>query len=198
MTANGILKNYFYNVIYQILVIIIPLITTPYISRVLGVENVGIYSYVSTVSTYFITISQLGLNLYSRRQISYIRGDRKNTSNTFMQLMLIRFTAFGIGMILYLLLILKNRRYTVYYQIFIMYILAGAIDITWFFQAFEEFKIITLRNCFIKIINVISIFIFVRAQNDLWKYMIIFCLGELVSQAVMWTGIKSDQTEDRF
>lgn len=190
MTANGILKNYFYNVIYQILVIIIPLITTPYISRVLGVENVGIYSYVSTVSTYFITISQLGLNLYSRRQISYIRGDRKNTSNTFMQLMLIRFTAFGIGMILYLLLILKNRRYTVYYQIFIMYILAGAIDITWFFQAFEEFKIITLRNCFIKIINVISIFIFVRAQNDLWKYMIIFCLGELVSQAVMWTGIK--------
>ena len=190
MTANGILKNYFYNVIYQILVIIIPLITTPYISRVLGVENVGIYSYVSTVSAYFVTFSQLGLNLYGRRQISYIRADRKNTSNTFKQLMLIRFTAFGIGLLCYFLLLLKDGRYTSYYQIFILYIMAGAVDITWFFQAFEEFKIITVRNCFIKIINVAGIFLFVRTRNDLWRYMVIFCAGEFVSQAAMWTGIK--------
>lgn len=190
MAANGILKNYFYNVIYQILVIIIPLITTPYISRVLGVENVGIYSYVSAVSAYFVTFSQLGLNLYGRRQISYIRADMKKTSNTFKQLMLIRFIAFGIGLLCYFLLLLKDGRYTSYYQIFILYIMAGAVDITWFFQAFEEFKIITVRNCFIKIINVAGIFLFVRTRNDLWRYMVIFCAGEFVSQAAMWTGIK--------
>lgn len=190
MAANGILKNYFYNVIYQILVIIIPLITTPYISRVLGVENVGIYSYVSAVSAYFVTFSQLGLNLYGRRQISYIRADMKKTSNTFKQLMLIRFIAFGIGLLCYFLLLLKDGRYTFYYQIFILYIMAGAVDITWFFQAFEEFKIITVRNCFIKIINVAGIFLFVRTRNDLWRYMVIFCAGEFVSQAAMWTGIK--------
>ena len=74
---NSILKNYIYNLIYQIVVIILPLITTPYLSRVLGAENIGIYSYTLSIVTYFILIGSLGVAMYGQREIAYLQNDKK-------------------------------------------------------------------------------------------------------------------------
>ena len=68
---KSITKNYIYNLTYQILVLILPLITTPYISRVLGAENIGIYSYTLSISAYFILFGSLGVALYGQREIAY-------------------------------------------------------------------------------------------------------------------------------
>ena len=69
-----------YNLIYQILIIVLPLITTPYISRVLGAENIGIYSYTISVATYFILFGSLGIATYGQREIAYIQDDKKKYS----------------------------------------------------------------------------------------------------------------------
>ena len=71
MSKKSITKNYIYNLSYQILVLILPIITTPYISRILGAENIGIYSYTLSISAYFILFGSLGIALYGKREIAY-------------------------------------------------------------------------------------------------------------------------------
>ncbi len=188
--GKSVAKNYAYNLAYQILILIVPLITTPYISRVLGVRQVGINSYVNTVVTYFSTFSQLGLNLYGRREIAYVRNDREKATGLFWQLVCIRGVNFTIGMLCYGVLIFSANRYTLYYSIYIIYFIANAVDITWFFQAYEEFRIITIRNFIIKMVNMLGIFVFVHSENDLWVYILMLSISEFVSQAVMWLGIR--------
>ena len=89
---SKIKRNIFYNIVYQILVLIVPLITSPYISRVLGAEGVGTYSYVSSVAYYFFIIVTMGLTNYGNRNIAKHRNDQAERSRIFwsiyfMQLM---------------------------------------------------------------------------------------------------------------
>ena len=73
MKTKSIKENYLYNLLYQILILIVPIITTPYISRTLGSENVGIYSFTISIVTYFMLFGSLGVSLYGQREIAYIR-----------------------------------------------------------------------------------------------------------------------------
>ena len=101
MNNKSIKKNYLYNVIYQILTIILPLITTPYISRVLGSSNIGIYSYTLSIATYFILIGSLGISLYGQREIAYYQEDKVKRSTIFWELSIIKWISLTISMILF-------------------------------------------------------------------------------------------------
>ena len=73
---KSIAKNYIYNLAYQLLTILLPLITTPYLSRVLGVEPIGIYGYTSSIVTYFILFGSLGVAMYGQREIAYVQDNK--------------------------------------------------------------------------------------------------------------------------
>ena len=186
---KSIAKNYIYNTVYQILQIIVPLITTPYISRVLGVDNVGIYNYTYTVAYYFVVVAQLGISLYGRREISIVRDEKDTYSLLFKQLVAIRWIAFAMAIAIYACFIELSSKYTTYYLIYLIYIIANAIDITWFFQAFEEFRIITIRNIVVKLLNTACLFVFVKSGDDLWIYILLYAVGEFLSQLIMWLNI---------
>ena len=83
--AKSIAKNYIYNVIYQILVIILPIVTIPYLSRVLGADNIGISSYTTSIATYFILFGSLGVGMYAQREIAYVQDDVKKRSKIFFE-----------------------------------------------------------------------------------------------------------------
>ena len=92
MSKSSIKANFIYNSIYQILTILLPLVTTPYISRVLGADGIGTYSYGFSIAKYFVLFAMLGLNNYGNRSISAIRDNKEELSKTFwgiyyMQLM---------------------------------------------------------------------------------------------------------------
>ena len=87
---KSIAKNYLYNVSYQILVMILPIITTPYVSRVLGAENIGIYSYTLSITTFFILFGSLGIALYGQREIAYLQEDKKRYSITFWEIFILK------------------------------------------------------------------------------------------------------------
>ena len=76
-------KNFLYNIIYQLLTFVIPLVVTPYISRVLGVDNVGIYSYTYSIVYMFMLIGMLGINNYGNRSIAAVRDDKDKLAKTF-------------------------------------------------------------------------------------------------------------------
>lgn len=186
MNKKSITQNYIYNLTYQVLVLILPLITTPYVSRVLGAENIGIYSYTISITTYFILFGSLGVALYGQRQIAYEQKKGKKLSKTFWEIVLLRFIAMTISMMIFYFVFVNGKQYQIYYQILLLELLANCFDISWFFQGLEEFKKTVSRNMIIKLISVISIFAFVKNVDDLGIYFWIYVLSTLVGNLSLW------------
>lgn len=186
---KSITKNYIYNLFYQIALIILPIITTPYLSRVLGAENIGIHSYTISIVTYFILFGSLGLSIYGQREIAFIQDDLKKRSKTFYEILIIRTCSFIISMSLFFIVYGNATDYTVYYRILLLEMLAYCVDISWFYQGIEYFKKIVVKNIFIKILSVISIFVFVKGPDDLYKYFIIYVLTNLSASSALWFGL---------
>ena len=186
MAKKTITKNYIYNLIYQILVLILPLITTPYISRVLGAENIGIYSYTISIVTYFILFGSLGVALYGRRQIAYEQEKGKKYSKTFWEIFLLRIITMLISTIIFYCIFVNGEKYQLYYKILLLELLANCFDISWFFQGLEEFKKTVTRNVIIKLISVICIFTFIKTHEDLPMYFVIYLLSTLIGNISLW------------
>ena len=186
MAKKSVTKNYIYNLAYQILIIILPVITTPYISRVLGVENIGIYSYTLSISTFFILFGSLGIALYGKREIAYLQKDKEKYTIAFWEILILRVITMSISLIVFCLTFVRNGDYQIYFRILILEIIANCIDISWFFQGLEEFKKTVIRNMLVKLISVVCIFIFVKTRQDLTRYFIIYVLSVLIGNGSLW------------
>lgn len=186
MGKKSLTKNYIYNLIYQIMVLILPLITAPYISRVLGAENIGIYSYTLSISAYFILFGSLGIALYGQREIAYKQKDKEKYSITFWEIFFLRILTMTIALILYYFIFAKGEQYQTYYKVLILEIIGNCIDISWFFQGLEEFKKTVTRNMVVKLISVVCIFLLVKTQNDLYIYFWIYVLSILIGNISLW------------
>lgn len=183
---NSVKKNYVYNLIYQILVIILPLITAPYISRTLGAENIGIYSYTTSISAYFILFGSLGVNLYAQREIAFHQIDKKENSKTFIEIVILRTITMLISIAIFYIIFVKNVQYRYFYKILIVELVAQCFDISWFFCGLEEFKKTVSRNLIVKCISVVSIFLFVKTPEDLDSYFWIYVLSTLIGNISLW------------
>ena len=186
MAKKSIGKNYLYNMFYEILKIVVPLITTPYLSRVLGAEKIGIYSYTLSITTYFILFGSLGVAMYGQREIAYLQDNKHERSKTFFEILIMRFITLGISLLIFYFTFASHGQYSMYYKILLLEIIANAIDISWFFQGLEEFKKTVIRNSLVKIISVICIFLFVKTQEDLAKYFFIYVLSTFLGNASLW------------
>lgn len=181
-----VFKNYLYNVSYQILIIVLPLITTPYISRVLGAKGIGIFSYTNSIIQYFILLGCIGLNLYGQREIAYCQSDMNKRSITFCELFLIRTITLSISLILFFFTFCHSNKYSDIYIIQTIDIISSIIDISWLYQGMEDFKKIVIRNIIVKVIGLILIFTFVNESNDLLKYVLIQSSVLFFSNLSMW------------
>lgn len=186
MAKNNVKKNYMYNLIYQILIMIIPLITTPYLSRVLGAENIGIYSYTLSITTYFILFGSLGVAMYAQREIAYNQENKFERSKIFREIFSLRFITLLISLVFFYITFCNKGEYRVYYTIFMLEIIANIFDISWFFQGLEEFKKTVMRNVIVKLISVICIFLLVKTSYDLNKYILIYVLSTLLGNLSLW------------
>jgi len=182
-------SNYLYNLIYQILLMITPLITTPYISRNLGAEGIGLYSYSYSIVTYFTLFQILGTTMYGEREIAYNKDDYQKMGIIFWNIVSFRFITTIICLIVYIIYIMHFSKDFIVALLQMGYILAVPIDITWFFRGQENFKEVVIRNIAIKVLNISSIFIFIKNQNDLYKYIAILAFFPLIGYVVMWSKL---------
>lgn len=184
---KSIKKNFVYNVAYQILLILIPLITTPYVSRILGADGVGIYSYTYTIASFFMLAAMLGVKNYGNRSVAAVRDNRESLSEVFCQIYGLQFWCALFAAVLYFCCVaFLEQSYQTVALIQGIYLISGLLDVSWLFFGLEEFRITVSRNIVIKLMDLACIFIFVRAREDLWKYALIMTLGVLVSQAYLW------------
>lgn len=189
---SSLKKNLIYQTVYQILTIVLPLITAPYVSRVLGPGNIGIYSYTYSIAYYFVLFAMLGINNYGNRIIAQVRDDRDLLNKTFSNLFAVHAIVSSIMIILYILYcFIFIKEYKIYMIIQGIYIISALFDINWFYFGIEKFKLTVTRNTIIKIVTVICTFIFVKSENDLWIYILILALGSFISQSIVWVFLKN-------
>lgn len=185
-----IVKNFLFNVSYQVFILLVPLVTTPYISRVLGSEGVGINAYTNSIIQYFILFGTIGINTYGNRQIAYSRGNSKNVSQDFWEISILRFITIAIAYGAFLVYLNIVHEYHTYFFAQSFQIIAAALDISWFFMGLENFKITVIRNFIIKIISLICIFTMVKNTNDLGAYILILSLSLLFGNLSLWGYLK--------
>lgn len=186
---NKVAKNYFYNLSYQILVLIVPLITTPYVSRVLGAKGVGTFSYTNSIVQYFILFGCVGLNLYGQREVAYVEHEKIKRDIVFWELAILRIITVSISLFVYLLSLASHGAYAFLFLIMSLDVLASMVDISWFFQGIEDFKKIVVRNFIVKITGVVLIFLFVKSSDDLFLYVICQSATLLLGNLSMWVYI---------
>ena len=187
MTKKSLTKNFIYNLAYQILILIIPLVSTPYISRVLGAENIGIFSFTLSIATYFVLFGTLGTSTYGQREIAYVADDKAKYSKTFWEIFLLKLGTMTFSLFtFFLFFVLGNNNYSYYYAILTIEIVGNLLDISWFFQGLEEFKKTVLRNAIIRLIAFALLFVLVKTPEDLPFYFAIHVAATFFGNLSLW------------
>ena len=170
--AHSIKKNYIYNLIYQILLVVAPLIVTPYVSRVLQPTGIGIQSYSASIVSYFTLVAVLGTATFGQKAIGTLQTEAEARSRQFWEIFLVRLITTVVSALFYILyvfvLVPDNA---IVALIFGIQLLGTIVDISWFFQGMEEFGKISLSSIFFRIANIVCIFLFVKTADDLNLYV---------------------------
>ena len=185
-TQPSLKKNIAISTLYQILIIILPLITAPYIARVLGPDQSGVYDYTNSIMTYFAMFAALGTASYGVREIARVRDDVAMRSKLFWEIELMTVMTSTVCIIAWFIFIAITPQYKVIYLVLTMGLLSTMFDISWFFAGMEQFKYTVTKNAACKLIGVILMFLFVKKEEDLLLYVIIVISSTMIGNLTMW------------
>lgn len=190
MTA--IRKNFIFNLTSQLLIVILPVVAIPYLSRVLGETNIGIFDYTHSVLNYFILFGCVGMSLYGQREIAFYKNDIFKRSAVFDELLIIRFITIGISTVAYFVYSANFTDYPVYYYLFGIELIASFFDISWFFNGIEDFKLQAVRNVAVKLISIAGVFLFVKDSEDLKLYILFYSAAIFAGNISLWPRLRNE------
>lgn len=182
---NSLKKNLTYQTIYQIIITITPLITSPYLSRTLGAEGLGIYSFTQSIVNYFMLFAMLGFSNYGTRSIAMCKTKDKQ-NELFSEIYTIQIISSLIAIFFYILFIIFYNYDFNYMLLQIFWLLSCLFDVTWYFFGVEEYKTTVLKNIIIKLLTVLSIILFVKNTSDVLIYIFIMSFSTFISQYILW------------
>ncbi|MBP3275443.1 flippase [Kandleria sp.] len=189
MKQPSLKKNFILSMMYQILKIIMPLLTAPYISRVLGAKNIGIYSYTNSYSMYFTLFAALGTVTYGTREIARVRNDKERRSQLFWEIEILTVLTTSAALIFWGIFTFFNKSDAIYYAVLSFNLLAVMFDISWFYAGIEHFEFTIVWNSIFRILSVIAMFLFVKKPSDLFIYIFIVAFQNFAGNVGMWTGL---------
>lgn len=189
---NNLKINLIFQTLYQILETCLPLITAPYLARVLGPNQLGVFSYTSSIVAFFALFAMLGTQNYGTKSIASVNDDIEGRSKIFIEIyigqLVLSFITI-IAYVYYLVFICKDNKIVSTIQSLML--IGCLLNINWFFFGIEKFKITVKVNSIVRIFSVIIIFIFVKNTSDLWIYTLIILGGPFISQIYMWLKLKN-------
>lgn len=180
-------KNYIYSLLYQILALAVPLITTPIVSRALTANGIGIYSFTHSMDTYCVLIGNLGITGYAQLKTSALREDVEARSKLFFEVLISRALTLGTCLFIYIIIAINiSFEYKVVMFINGINIVASVFDISWFYQGLEMFRKTVVKNAIVKIISTFSIIWLIKEPKDLNLYVLILALSTLLGNFTFW------------
>ena len=187
---KSISKNYLYYLSMQLSNILIPLITIPYVSRILLKEGMGIFAFASSIVRYFFLLAMLGIALYGNRAVAYTRHDEYAVSKTFWEIFFIKLITSSFSITLYLLLIQRaDFANNIVFLFFTLTLFTAAIDISWLFTGFEDFKRIAFRTILTRILSLILILCLIKKREHVGLYVLINTGSNFLGQAILWSYV---------
>ena len=182
----SIVKNYIYNLVYQVLIILFPIITIPYVTRVLGSENLGIFAFTDSIIQYFALAGTIGVGLYASRQIAYSRDNIDDRSKVFWEIFSMKTLTVAISLLVfYTAIYLTDLPYRNMYLIQSINIVALIFDAAWLFTALEDFKKILMRNLIVRGLGYAGLFIFIKDKNDLFLYALLIAVTNILGNIAL-------------
>lgn len=168
--------NFLYNIILNLTNMLFPLITAPYVARVLEPDGVGLFHFSGIYAGYFAIVAILGLPTYGIRETARVRDDRRLLERTVSELMSISFfTTLALSVIYLLTLVFVHK----FNENFLIFLISGItlylapLKIDWYYRGIEKFGYITLRSIIVKALSIAALFIFVHEKDDLIIYVFI-------------------------
>lgn len=188
---SNIKRNYLLNLAYRIFSIVFPLLSAPYISRVIGAEGIGIYSYTTSILVYFLLFAEMGATQYARVEAAKMRDNKYELGKFFSEIQIIRGITTIICLFGWIIYIYIYKEYMIYNFVLSFCILAAFFDISWLYIGLEKFPRMVARNLVVRMISFASVFIFVKSKDDLVIYFLIYALGEFFGNISYWIGLRS-------
>lgn len=182
----SIRRNFVYKLLYEILALAAPLITAPYVSRVLGAEGVGIYSYSQSCIAYFTMFAVLGTNIYGMREIARCRDDKTVYSKTFWEIEILTVITSTVCVILWVGITIQSTEYKPYFLALVPTLFASMFDISWFYTGQEAVGYTVFWNAICKIAGVVLIFSFIKSKDDVVAYIMLNSLILMFGNLSMW------------
>ena len=186
LRKKSTVSNLLFQMIYQILIWVLPLIVAPYLTRKLGDIALGNYTYVNSIAYYFLIFANLGITKYGQRIIAEKKDDIIELRKTFWSIYVNHIISSMIAIlafVLYVYLFVASNK--LLYIAHLFYVGAAVFDVTWLFQGLENFKSVAIRNTIVKLVETVSIFVFVKSSSDILVYTLIMCVGASISQIIL-------------
>lgn len=181
-------SNIILQVMYQIVIFVVPLILSKYVTNIINKDVLGVYTYSYSIANYFVILAMLGIQKYGTRLISQAKasGDSIYLRKSFWSLFYLHTIISIVSLSFYYLVVCFSQNDdALIYIIQGIYVASALFDVTWLFYGLENFKSVVLKNIFIKVCEVISIFLFVKSNDDLWIYTLIMSLSIFAGQFVL-------------
>ena len=185
---SSLFKNLRLQTYLQVINTIIPLITTPYISRVLGVNNVGVFSSYQAMASFFTLFAVFGMGSYGTRCIAAESNDN-NRKVLFIELYTMQLITCSISSSFYLVYCVLFADNTMMAFLQFITLVGCFIDISWFYFGIEDFVSTVISSTTFRVLSVVALFVFVRSSDDLYVYTIIMLGSAFMSQIVLWVKL---------
>ena len=192
MKRNKVSVNYIYNMLYQVLTFLTPIITAPLLARTLGSTNLGIYDYTYTIVNWFTIVGMLGISTYGNREIAKASAtnDRKIVSKKFSEIFTLQMTSVLLSFVVFILLILfTNFQYKTIFIIQGLLIFSSAFEISWFYAGMQDFKKVSIRNMILKLVTVLGIIFLIHDDNDLILYTAFLAILSVFNSLILFYKI---------
>nr|WP_242590347.1 polysaccharide biosynthesis C-terminal domain-containing protein [Enterococcus sp. MSG2901] len=172
--------------------ILLPVITIPYISRVLGPTGVGLNTYTHTIIQYFILAGSVGIATYGNREVAYNQKNKAELSQIFCEIILLRFLTISGAVAAFCVFLFFQQQNVQLYLFQGIALVAAAFDISWYFMGKENFKRIVGRNFLVSLTSLFCVFFFVKTPADLSKYIMIVTGSTLFGNLSLWPFMKNE------
>ncbi len=184
-------RNFIYNSAYQLLVAVAPLVTTPYLSRVIGTAGNGVFTYTQSITNYFVLVAVMGMTNYGVRTIAEHAKDREERSRVFWEAFCMQALIGAVVLVAYVCYaVVWGQQYLPLWALWGMWVLGSVLDVTWLLWGMQVFRIPTIRNFCTRLASIAAIFVLVRGPEDVWGYVAAIAGAFLANALLVWPVVR--------
>lgn len=193
MSNSSITKNFIYNILLTLSTYLAQLVVYPYVSRVLGVDNMGVIGFVNKTIDVFLIFSTLGIQTVGIREIAAVRNNRRELDKVFSSLVSFALISTLVTSIVYLFAILWITKFNIYSDLFLVglaKLIFSTFLIEWLYQGLENFRYITIRSVCIKLLYVLSVFLFVKTKEHYYVFFVLTTVVVVINSIINWVAAR--------